>query len=271
MKDLTDRVAFVTGGSSGIGLALAKAFLATGMRVAIAGRDSDRLRRAEETLDNPDRLLALNADASDRAALASVADKIEARFGRLHLLVNNAGIGAHGPIANISDDEWRRVLEVNLYGVLHGIQVFLPRIQRHGEAGHIVNVGSMTGMVPIPGMGHYCVSKAAVVMTTELLRRDLADTNIGVSLFIPWIVDTPIFYRDLDPFDHAAIAARREAMAKAHGNSLTDPDQVAQMVVDGIRRNEFYIFNDPIAREMLQGRIQEMYEAIDRQFPEQGS
>lgn len=268
MKDFQRKVAFITGGASGIGLSIAKAFLKEGMKIAIADIRRDRLTKAEAILNNPLNVLPIELDVCDRTAMERSADKVEATFDKVHIVCNNAGIGGgRGKIHEIQPEIWKNVLDVNLGGVFNGIQVFVPRIKRHGEGGHIVNTSSMTGIIPITGSGPYGASKAAVAVITEILHDELADEGIGVSLLAPWIVNTPIFHPDLADDDTEGIKQRNKIMLERFGESLTDPDAVAQMVLNGIRHNELYIFNDKVCRNMLEKRISKMYAAIDRQFP----
>ena len=267
MDNLEGKVAFITGGASGIGLSMAKAFLGAGMSVAIADVRKDRLQKAESTLKSLGKVVALELDVSDRAAIEHAADETEAAFGKVHVVCNNAGLGAGGRIHEVQPEAWQRVLDINLGGVFHGVQVFVPRMKKHAEGGHIVNTASMTGMVPIPGSGQYGVSKAAVAVLSEILRQDLAQEGIGVSVLAPWIVYTPIFHGDLADDDTAGIAKRKEQMAANLGDSLTEPDVVGEMVLNGIRNDELYIFNDPVSKKMFEQRIGRIYEALDRQFP----
>jgi NAD(P)-dependent dehydrogenase (short-subunit alcohol dehydrogenase family) len=268
LKDFQRKVAFITGGASGIGLSMAKAFLKEGLKIAIADIRRDRLTKAEAILNNPLNVLPIELDVRDRTAMERAADKVEATFDKVHIVCNNAGIGGgRGKIHEIQSETWKNVLDVNLGGVFNGIQVFVPRIKRHGEGGHIVNTSSMTGITPITGSGPYGASKAAVAVITEILHDELADEAIGVSLLAPWIVKTSIFHADLADDDAEGIKKRNKAMLEYFGESLTDPDTVAEMVLNGIRNNELYIFNDKVCRNMLEKRISKMYAAIDRQFP----
>jgi len=266
--DFQGKVAFITGGASGIGLSMAKAFLKEGVQVAIADIRRDRLAKVEALLNNPINVLTIELDVRDRTAMELAADKVEATFGKVHIICNNAGIGGgRGKIHEIQPEMWRNVLDVNLGGVFNGIQVFVPRIKRHGDGGHIVNTSSMTGITPIAGSGPYGASKAAVAVITEILHDELADEGIGVSLLAPWIVNTSIFYPDLADDDVEGIKKRNKAMLELFGESLTEPDTVAEMVLNGILNNELYIFNDKVCLNMLEKRISRMYAAIDRQFP----
>lgn len=146
MKDLKGKVAFITGGASGIGLGTAKAFLARGMKVAIADIRKDRLPRAEEALNSPGNVISMELDVRDRAAVERAADKTEEAFEKVHVVCNNAGVGNRGPAYEILLETWNQVLDINLHGMFNGVQVFFPRIKRHGEGGHIVNTSSTTRM-----------------------------------------------------------------------------------------------------------------------------
>lgn len=267
MENVEGKVAFVTGGASGLGLAMAKAFLKAGMKVCIADVRRDRLDKAEEILANPEKVLALELDVTDRTAVEAAADKTEAKFEKIHVVCNNAGIGEGGPLHEVSEDIWQRIMKVNLDAVFYGIQVFAARIKKHGEGGHIVNTSSMTGMTAIPGTGPYSATKAAVAVMSEIAHEELAPDNIGVSVLAPWIVFTPIFHRGLDDDDAEKIQKTRDAMAKRFGDSLTEPDDVGEMVLSGIRNNELYIFNDPVVRKMFEKKMDGIYGAIGRQFP----
>ncbi|TLY91451.1 MAG: SDR family NAD(P)-dependent oxidoreductase, partial [Gammaproteobacteria bacterium] len=146
MQNLPGKTAFVTGGASGIGLGIAKALLGAGMKVVIADIREDHLASATAELGSPERVLALELDVTDRAAYARAADAAEARFRKIHVLCNNAGVGVAGPTELATFADWDWVLGVNHGGVVNGIVTLLPRIMRHGEGGHIVNTASMSGL-----------------------------------------------------------------------------------------------------------------------------
>jgi NAD(P)-dependent dehydrogenase (short-subunit alcohol dehydrogenase family) len=267
MENVSGKVAFVTGGGSGLGLSMARAFLRAGMKVAIADIRKDRLEKARAGLGNADNVLAIELDVTNRAAVEGAADETEAAFGKVHVVCNNAGIGVGGKLDEVPQESWEAVMNVNLNAVFHGIQVFVPRIKRHGEGGHILNTSSMTGVTPIVNSGPYCATKAAVHVISEILHEELAPDNIGVSVLIPWLAFTGIFHGDLADDDIAGIEARKKSMREQFGESLTDPDAVGEMVLSGIQKGELYIFNDPVSRTMLERRIEKMYGAIERQFP----
>jgi NAD(P)-dependent dehydrogenase (short-subunit alcohol dehydrogenase family) len=268
MKDLEGKVAFITGGASGIGLGMAKAFLKRGMKVAIADIHAERLVKAEKELDSPGNLIALELDVTDRSAIERAADTTEEAFKKVHIVCNNAGIGGGGPAHETPIDLWNRILDINLNGVLHGVQVFLPRIQSHGEGGHIVNTSSTAGMQANPNQGAYVASKYAIVGFTEALRKDLAEEDVSVSVLCPWFVDTPIMYGGLDDDDLEGIAKRREALGDWYKEAVS-PDLVGEQVAGAIVNDELFIFCDGgWTRKLIEERTKGVFEALDRQFPQ---
>ncbi len=267
MENIEGKVAFVTGGASGIGLGMAKSFLKEGMKVAIADICGDRLNKAESILNCPERVISIKLDVKDRTAIEHAADETEKAFDKVHIVCNTAGIGVQGRIHEISMEEWKNVLDTNIESVFHGVQVFVPRIKKHDEGGHIVNTSAMAGFSSLADSGAYSVSKAAVTTLSEILRDDLAKDGISVSVLIPWIVNTPIFHPDLSVDDIECIKKRKEWLTKRFGISVTHPDLVGEMVLNGILNDDLYIFTDPISRKMIEDRINLMYAVIEKQFP----
>jgi NAD(P)-dependent dehydrogenase (short-subunit alcohol dehydrogenase family) len=197
MKQLDGKVAFVTGAANGIGLALTRALLAQGMKVMMADVQREALDRAVAVLGLPAaRVQAVTVDVRDPASMAAAAEATRAAFGRVHLLCNNAGVGGLSPMLAAGLDEWRWVLDVNLFGAIHGVQAFLPLLQAHGEGGHIVNTGSMASFLTpppmVPGGGLYATSKAALRGYTDALRIALAGSGIGVTGVYPAMVATAL-------------------------------------------------------------------------------
>ena len=188
MQTLRDKVAFVTGGASGIGLGIAKAMVSSGMRVVIADVREDHLADARAwfvSQKQSRRIKTIKLDVTNRKAYARAADKAEDAFGRIHVLVNNAGLGLLGTIDKTKFDDWDWGMDVMIGGVINGILTILPRIRAHGEGGHIVNTSSMAAMVPIPNCSIYITAKSALVGLSECLAGELAPHNIGVSAFCP--------------------------------------------------------------------------------------
>jgi NADP-dependent 3-hydroxy acid dehydrogenase YdfG len=173
MRELAGRTAFVTGGASGIGFALGRAFAEAGMKVMLADIETDALAAAVSSLHNfgPD-VRGVTCDVADPVSVERAAQTAYEAFGSVHVVCNNAGVFAGGGIDNISSDDWRWILDVNLMGVLHGIRTFLPHIRAHGEGGHIVNTASMAGLLSVLGLSPYAASKFAVVTMSEGLRED---------------------------------------------------------------------------------------------------
>ncbi len=262
MQDLSGKTAFITGGSSGIGFGMATAFARAGMNVAITDIRKDQLAIAESELNTiTDNILALEVDSTDQSSLEAAADELEKSFGPLHVLCNNAGVPGGGKVLETPEEGWRRTHEVNFWGPLNGIKLFLPRMLEHGEEGHIVNTSSFSG---IQGHGHqsgYGTSKFALVGLSEFLRNDLAETNISVSVLCPHVVDTPII---------SALKARvtEDVVAMIEAMEVS-AETVGSQVVQAILSGEFYIFCDGThTRDMLERRCRDLLAAMDRQFPE---
>ncbi len=189
MKDFAGKTAFVTGGAGGIGLAMARALGQRGMKVAIADVEADTCAKAVETLQS-EGITAIGApcDVSDRTQYARAAERTLAEFGKVHILCNNAGVSRAGSIETIASSDWDWVIGVNLKGLVHGLQLFLPQMKAHGEDSHIVNTASVNGVVGSALAGPYSATKFAVVGISEVLAAELKDTPIGVSVLCPsWV------------------------------------------------------------------------------------
>jgi len=258
MKDVAGKVAFVTGGNSGIGLGIARAFFDAGMKVVITYRSKSHLDEALGFFKSDSaRVHAVSLDVTDRAGMETAAAETVKKFGKVHVLVNNAGVGVQGPLSAATYDDWDWGIGVNLNGVFNGIRTFLPRIREHGEGGHIISTSSLAGLIAHGGLGVYTASKFAVVGMMEALRFELAETNIGVSAFCPGIVNTniassernrPESLRDSGAkVDPEMLKRRQEAMRQA-GNFTPpglDPLDVGQRVLRGMRNNDMYILTTP--------------------------
>src|SRR5262245_24172123 len=193
MKNVKGKVAFVTGAGSGIGLGIARALHAAGMKVVLADLNPQHLDRvlphfAARAAD----VHAIRLDVTDRDAMARAADEAERVFGRVHVLCNNAGVGVFGSLLEAGYDDWDWALSVNVGGVVNGVQTFLPRMLAHGEEAHIVTTASMSGLLAAIG-GIYITTKYALVGFMETLRLELAPRGIGVSVLCPGLVNTAIF------------------------------------------------------------------------------
>lgn len=193
MKDVAGKVAFVTGGASGIGLAIVRAFTGAGMKVVIADIEQQAITTALQEFEasNAD-VIGVKVDVNDREEMEAAAKTTEEKFGKVHVLCNNAGIVLHGSIETMSYKDWDWAMNVNVQGVINGVQTFLPRLLAHGEGGHVVNTASMAGQFPVRGLGVYTTSKFAVVGLSEALRLDLTGKGVGVSVLCPGVVKTNI-------------------------------------------------------------------------------
>jgi NAD(P)-dependent dehydrogenase (short-subunit alcohol dehydrogenase family) len=250
MQHVEGKVAFITGGASGIGFGIAGAFLEAGMKVVIADLRQDHIDTAIASLGRFDKGRAFHAirlDVTDRTAMAAAADETERIFGKLHVLVNNAGVGIQGPFQGITYADWDFGLGVNLGGVINGIQTFLPRIRAHAQGGHIVNTASLAALVPMPSaFVVYVAAKAAVVTISETIRGDLANENIGVSVLCPGPVRTNIheLSKNRPPQFGVGDAYRRAEEAGATRvpfPSMMEPAEVGARVLNAVRNNDLYV------------------------------
>ncbi len=275
MRDVAGKVAFITGGASGIGLAMARSFSAAGMKVVIADIEKSALAtaRAEFEARNAE-FLCVEVDVTDRDALAGAADAAEERFENVHLVCNNAGVVVTKPVDRLTYVDWDWVMGVNLDGVINGIQTFTSRMIAHGQGGHFVNTASVAGLIALPDLAIYTAGKFAVVGLSEVMRADLASHDIGVSVLCPAIVDTRIGESErnrppslasgepatLTPREQAERDARMEEFRKG----ALDPGLVGDMVLHAVRENELYILTHPETEALVAARSEEMAGAFAR-------
>jgi NAD(P)-dependent dehydrogenase (short-subunit alcohol dehydrogenase family) len=265
MRDVEGRVAFITGGGSGVGLGMARAFVAAGMRVAIADIREDHLEQA--TAELGDAVHPLRLDVTDREGFARAADETERALGKVHILCNNAGVNLFNDIADATYQDWDWVLGVNLGGVVNGVVTFVPRIKAHGEGGHIVNTASMAAFVAGPGAGIYTTAKFGVHGLSDALRWSLLPHGIGVSLVCPGLVKSKIYESDLirpPELSTEVTPADEEFMRILPGlhEAGMEPDEIGEKVLRAIRRNDFYVFTHPDHREELRGIFDEVLAAF---------
>ena len=253
MQELKGRVAVVTGGGSGIGAALARAFASHGMDVVVADIDVTGAEQvAADVRAAGRRALAVQADVSKLAAVEALAERSYRELGGCHVLCNNAGVIVVGSLESRSAKDWEWVLGVNLWGVVHGLLAFLPRMLAQPGQKHIVNTASTAGLIPTPGVGVYATAKYAVVGLSEHLRMDLAKHEIGVSVLCPGGVQTQILRSERNrPAELAAPQVfpddlRRMATGEErHPDEMQPPEAIAAAVLEGIRANDAYIFTHP--------------------------
>jgi NADP-dependent 3-hydroxy acid dehydrogenase YdfG len=273
MRDVEGKVAFITGGASGIGLGMAIAFANAGMKVVIADFRRDHLEESTAYFKKKNlekNVHHLQLDVTDRQAFTRAADESERVFGKVHVLCNNAGMGILGPIKQAKFDDWDWALDVMMGGVVNGIQILLPRILRHGEGGHIVTTSSMGGVLPLAGSPIYSAIKAGVVGMCEAMRGELLEDNIGVSAFCPGPVSTNIHEVGLmrpEKYkkDSGYAEKEKELADRPKFSSEMSIEECGERVLRGIRRNDLYIFTH---REFKEG-VAERMQAMLASFPDE--
>jgi len=261
--ELRGRTAVVTGGASGIGRALILRFARDGANVVVADVDEPGMASvAGEAQALGVKAIAVRTDVSERSQVEALAARAFETFGTVHVLCNNAGVAAWGGIESATHRDWQWVLGVNLWGVIHGVEAFVPRMIARGEPGHIVNTASMAGLIASKGLGVYNTSKYAVVGLSETLAKDLRPYRIGVSVLCPLGVQTRI--RDSERNRPAALLNERAepvTPVELIGRSLA-PDAVADMVLAAIRANELYVITHDESLEPLRRRFERLERSI---------
>jgi len=260
MDPFRDRVAVITGGAGGIGMAMARAFAARGAKLVLADLDESALRGAVEKLrESGATAIGVRTDVTQLESVEALAAKTRAEFGAVHIVCNNAGVATFGEIATATYADWDFTMRVNFWGVVYGVEAFLPRLIAQRQGGHILNTASMAGLVGMQWLGVYCASKFAVVGLTEALNRELAPHDIGVSVLCPMIVETNINANslrnrptDLRNPDHTDQPPDIEAGSMV--GSVIPPDEVGRRVVRAIDRNDLYVLTHPEQREILRRR-----------------
>ena len=258
MDPFQGRVAVITGGANGIGAAMARAFAERGAKLALADLDHAALERAEaEHRTRGTEVLAVPTDVTKRDQVEALADAVTDRFGAAHILCNNAGIALLGPIQQCSSADWELTMAINFWGVLYGVQAFVPRMIAAKQGGHIVNTASMAGLVGMPYFAAYNASKFAVVGLSESLSRELKQYGIGVSVLCPMIVETGLTERSMRmrAGDQKATgpAPQIPATEQMRGG-IKQPPEVAARVVRAIDRGQLYVLTHEEQREILKRR-----------------
>jgi NAD(P)-dependent dehydrogenase (short-subunit alcohol dehydrogenase family) len=268
MDNFRGKVAVITGGASGIGFALARAFAQEHMKIVLSDRDAKALEKAVADLKSAGtQVIGVPADVANRESVFALADCVQAHFGAAHILCNNAGVTVYGSVETLTHADWEWSISVNLWGVIHGIEAFLPRMLALGEPAHIVNTSSFAGIVPSLHLAPYNVAKAAVVALTESLHKDLRGTSVGASVLCPMRVATRIWEssRQARPKTFGGSTAYRvrppEEAAQMVGEIL-DADYVATIVLDSIRKKRLFILPHDETRPIIRRR----FEKIDAVF-----
>jgi len=267
------RTAVISGGAEGIGLSIAKALGEQKMNIVLADIDEKNLLKSSaelESLGVP--VLGALLDVADEMQWKSVADKAIEKFGKVHIVVNNAGVGGDsGPIENQETEGWQWALGVNLMGVVYGAKVMTPLIKNHGEGGWILNVSSMAGMGGVPYSGAYTASKAAVVALSESWAAELQDKSIGVSVLCPAFVQTRIYDSERnrpDKYKSENYQIENESSFSKQTKQMVkdgiDVSIVGKRVVEAINHGELYIFTHPNYRQVNQQRFNGIDEAFAR-------
>jgi NAD(P)-dependent dehydrogenase (short-subunit alcohol dehydrogenase family) len=268
VDSLRDRVAVVTGGGSGIGRALVDVFARESARLVVADIDEAAATDAAETVRKAGgTAFAVRTDVSQRAEVRALADRAFAELGAVDVLCNNAGVALWGPLEAATHEDWQWALGVNLWGVIHGLEAFLPRMIASGRRGHVVNTASMAGLLATPGLGVYNTSKYAVVGLSETLVKDLAPHGIGVSVLCPLGVATRIRTSDRNRPTHLRNAEAHAAAPVALDGSILAPEAVAELVLSAILENRLYVITHPEALEPIRRRFQRIERAVLEQKP----
>ena len=257
--------AVITGAGSGLGEGLAQVCHEAGMRVAVADIELEEAERvASEIREAGGEAIAVLTDVSDRASVEALAARAYEEFGEVRLLCNNAGVQVFAPIVGTSADDWNWVLGVNVHGVIHGIDAFVPRMRQQDGAAYIVNTGSISGCGPYPrpttmAAGAYITSKYAVVGLTEALRDELEPDGIGVTALCPAGIRSRIF----DAARNRPDALGGAAPASVDQWDGMEPTEIGRMVLDAVREDRPFVFTDTWPRRFIERRHQRMMAAFD--------
>ena len=269
MQDLKGKVAVVTGAASGIGFGMAERFCAEGMRVVMADIEDAALNDASKRLaDGGATVLPVVTDVSKGTSVDDLAARTFEEFGTAHVLCNNAGVATGGPMWTLTERDWAWVMGVNLWGVIHGVRAFVPRLVEQGE-GHVVNTASIAGLTSAPMMGAYNVTKHGVVTPSETLQQELGmqGSPVGVSVLCPGWVQTRIGESDRnrppelqDGTESNPIGEMGKEFLKTLVDSGLPPSEVAGRVLDAIHEQRFYILTHPEMTPMVQRRMEDILE-----------
>ena len=257
--DLEGKVAVVTGGASGIGKGIAEALKNEGVELVIADIEDGALQATAKELG----ATGIQTDVSSAESVGALATEVVERFGTAHVLVNNAGIGPMGRIADLTLDDWKWMVGVNLWGVIHGIHAFLPILKGNEEGGHIVNTSSMAGLVGMPGLGSYTLTKYGVLGLTEVLAKELEEdgSKVGATVLCPGTIHTNIGTSSRNrPGDnagglHDVDISQEGSEVDMSGVRWMIPIEVGTIVVDCIKSGELYALTHPDWWDMVEPRF----------------
>lgn len=274
MKVVENKVAFITGGSSGIGQGILRVLADAGMKLAFSYRNEVHLEETMRYLRGKVHILPIRLDVTDRTAMNRAADRIEGTFGNVDLLVNNAGVNLFAPMDEATYDDWDWLIDVNLKGIINSLVTFLPRMKSARNGGHIVNTGSMGSFISGPNVGIYTTTKFAVRGLTECLRYSLAEHGIGVSLLCPGLVVSNICGSDESrpvKYSKRGSVIDKENIERVRRLQSwgMDPLVVGKMTLEGIVRNDPYIFTHPDHKEELKDIFDEIISLIPDGHPDE--
>jgi NADP-dependent 3-hydroxy acid dehydrogenase YdfG len=262
LKDLKGKVAYITAASDGIGLGIARAASNAGMKVVIGYRNEERLKAALPLFKAGNAgVLPIKHDVTDRDGWKSLVDQIKSQYGKLHLVVNNAGVKTLTQASKAKYEEWDNAVAVNMTAIYNSVAACLPHMLEHGEGGHFVATASMGGLLPGVNAGVYTATKIAAVGTMEALRVELESTNIGTSVFCPGGVNTDNYVGTGE--ENPYLKARRPPGASRFGMYSMDPLEAGQRVLNGVVNNDLFILSHP---EFAPG-MQERFDAIMASTP----
>jgi NAD(P)-dependent dehydrogenase (short-subunit alcohol dehydrogenase family) len=280
MQELNGKVAVVTGGASGIGLAMARRFAREGMKLVLVDIEAGALEKARAQLAAAGaEVLAQGVDVSNADQMDGLAEAVLAHFGAVHVVCNNAGVATGGPMWELTTADWEFAMRPNLWGVIHGVRVFTRHLIAQNE-GHIVNTASLAGLVSVPGVGPYNVTKHAVVTLSETLHGELAalGSRVGVSVLCPGFVKTnlwdsernrPHALQNPDSPRTAEQEQMREVL-KALIVGGTDVEPIAERVLDAVRSQRFYILTHEGSEGLVEQRMQRIVQGLDPSTPAEG-
>ena len=278
MQNIENKIAVVTGAASGIGLGITRALIAEGVHVAMLDVEESALEAAYATLPATNVDVQKHVcDVSSRDAVRATAEAVNEHYGKIHILCNNAGVVAGGPVGELTYDDWDWVIGVNLQGVISGLQEYVPFMKAHGEGGHIVNTASILGHLTGPRQAIYAATKYAVVGLSESARADLEPHNIGVSALCPGMIATNIIGSDRNRPDALQetgsdfVDGMRDAVSTVFKTQGLNPDRVGEQVVIGIRNNKAFIFTHAGLKEGIEKRFQTIRSSFDGSEAEGGS
>lgn len=274
--DYSGKVAVITGGASGIGYATASRLADLGCQLVLVDMQPDALDAAVARLrERTDvRVEGRVCDVSDFEAMTALAEDIFGSFGTVHILFNNAGVAVSGPVAEMSHADWRWIIDVDLWGPIHGVETFLPRMRAAGEGGHLLFTSSFAGLVPNVGLGPYCVAKYGVVALAEVLQKELREDGIGVSVLCPMRVATNIGRSERnrsEAYSGGAVSPPIDEQDEEQGEDnrdlagrILDVNDVAAMVIRAIDDGELYILPHEESRAFVQRRFARIERAFER-------